>query len=149
MKHKEIDWQMYTDNHTHPSRPGRVEVVAYERMVGGWDVYVFEPIGACPELEGGRADDQHIFIETINDSDELDRVNEDICTRLGPGYEFAVYFRESDGRRAIGKIVDHLKQRGATGMHVRAVPDTSDWELCIRRKDFELAGEVAKSNIVR
>lgn len=42
-----------------------MEVVGYERKTGGWDVYVNESIGTCPELEAGRVDDEHIFIETI------------------------------------------------------------------------------------
>lgn len=149
MMNKQIDWQSYTDVHAHPRNPALVEVVAYERKAGGWDVYVFESIGACPELEAGRMDDQHIFIETIGTSGELDRVNEDICTRLGRGYEIAVYFREHGGRRVIGKLVDHLRRGGAQKMHVNAVPNSGDWELRIRRKDFELAAEITQSNVPR
>lgn len=137
----------YTKYHAHPSSPCPVEVVGYERKAGGWDVYVNESIGTCPELEAGRVDDEHIFIETIGDVEEIDRVAEDISKRLGPPYECTVYFRESGGRRTIGKICDHLKRRGAQNMHVRSVQHSSDWELCIRRKDFELAGEVEKSNV--
>lgn len=144
-----IDWQQYTDNHSHPMDPVRVEVVGYERKAGGWDVFVFEPVDSCPELEAGRVDDQHIFIETIRSSTELDRVAEEIYRRLGSGYELAVYFRENGSRRIIGKIYDHLQQRGAHHMSVGAVQNSSDWELVIRRKNFELAGEVENSNVKR
>lgn len=147
MRDNKIDWQAHTENHCHPSAPVPVEVVAHERKAGGWDVYVFEPVGSCPELEARRVDAQHIFIETIGSSDELDRVAEDLRNRLGPRYEHAVYFRESGGRRTIGKICDHLQRRGARHMHVNTVPNSSDWELRIRKKDFELAREVEKSNV--
>jgi hypothetical protein len=139
-----IDWERYTGVHSHPLETDRVEIVGYERKAGGWDVYVYEPVGSCPELEASRVDDWHIFIETIDSSTELERVAAEINRRLGSGYELAVYFRESGGR-----IYDYLRGRGAQHMWVRAIPNSSDWELVIRRKDFELAGEVEKSNMAR
>lgn len=142
-----IDWQRFTERHTHLDVPLGIEVVAYERKGGGWDLFLFEPPGSCPELESARVDDQHLFIETVSTATELDQAARTLCDRLGSGYKLAVYFREAGGRRTIGQLVDHLRSRGAHQVHVRSVPDSTDWELVLRQKDFAIASEFAKSNV--
>jgi hypothetical protein len=140
-----IDWQQYTDLHAHPADTVREEIVGYERKDGRWDVYVCEPVGSCPELEGERADEAHIFVETVESSGELDRVAQDVYRRLGRDYELEVYFRESGGRPTIDRIHSHLQRRGAHLMRVGSAGKDA-WELLIRRKDFGIASEIAASN---
>jgi hypothetical protein len=116
----------YTSLHIHPTFQTVVEIVAYQRIDCGWDVFVFEPPGACPELESGRVDDQHIFIQWIETEREIDQVADEIENRLGAAYQRVTYYREIGTQRTIQSIEDHLLQNGATGL------------LFIRRKDFPL-----------
>jgi hypothetical protein len=131
----------YTGLHTHPASPTVVE-----RRDGEWDVFVAEPAGSCPELEGGRIDPHHIFVRRLQDIRQLEDVAEEIETTLGEGYQRVLFYRESGSRRIIQKIVDHLKARGAHAMWVRSTAD-NEWELLIRRKDFPIAGEIILSNV--
>ena len=141
-----MNWNEYTDHHSHQSGSHKVEIVAYERCDSGSDVFMFEPNGSVPEFEEARVDDEHIFITRIEHRGDLDQVAEEIDERLGQAYESKVYYRESGARRVIGHIQDHLQKRGA--QHILVQSDSrGNWELVIRLKDFPLAGEVAQSNV--
>ena len=141
-----MDKSRYTGQHIHPSGPTHVELVAYETIDGAWDVFVFEPRGSCPELEGSRIDDDHIFIETIESADKLDCVASRVVQRLGAPYAIVPYFREVGTRRTIDKITSHLQKSGATGMHVQSIGE-DNWQLAIRRKDFRTAREIIPPNV--
>src|SRR5919197_3903586 len=88
---------------------------AQERRDGGWDVFVFEPPGACPEMEarGTRVDDGRIFIARVQSPEEFRDLVRELESGLGNGYECALYYREVDGRRFIGRIHGHLSRRRA------------------------------------
>ena len=141
-----MDKARYTGRHIHPSDPTDVELVAYETIDGAWDVFVFEPRGSCPELEGSRIDDDHIFIETIDLADELDDAARRIVRRLGDAYTIVPYFREVGSRRTIDKIASHLHRSNATGFHVQSIGEDK-WQLAIRRKDVRTAREVIPPNV--
>jgi hypothetical protein len=141
-----MDWSLYTDRHTHPSDSYCVEFVAYERRDGGWDVFAFEPEGSCPELDADRIDAEHIFVERIANSAEIDVVAKSVMEKLGDGYRSAVFYREVGSRRLIGKIQSHLQKAGAGSIWVRS-SGSNDWEIVIRRKDFPVAEEIAASNV--
>jgi len=141
-----MDETRYTGRHIHPSGRAVVEVVGYERIDGGWDVFVFESRGSCPELEASRIDDKHMFIETIGSADELDDVVRHIVQRLGEPYAIVPYFREVGSRRIIGKITSHLQKSNATRFHVQSIGEDK-WQLSIRKKDFQTAREVIAPNV--
>jgi len=137
----------YTDTHQHPLDPTVVEFVAYKRRDGnGWDVYVFEPPGSCPELEATRTDEHHLFIRRIADIDELDDVVAQVEQRLGDGYQLTPYYRETGTRRTIDRIYDHLKRHGAHHLWVRGLPNDG-WEMWLRKKDAPLAQGIAPANV--
>jgi len=141
-----MDWNKYTDYHVHPQDNHLVEIVAYERLDGAWDVYVFEPTGTCPELEADRVDNNHIFVGKMESRFDINRIADTVDRQLGDEYQCEVYYREAGSRRIIGKITAHLMKQGAQHVWVRST-GTGDWELVIRRKDFKLADEVARSNV--
>jgi hypothetical protein len=141
-----LDWSLYTDRHTHPSGSYCVEFVAYERRDGGWDVFAYEEEGSCPELEEARVDVEHIFLAHVQSGAEINKVAAAVMENLGSAYRHAVFYRETGGRKIIGKIHTHLQNAGARHMWVRQAA-TGDWELVIRRKDFALAEQVAGSNV--
>jgi hypothetical protein len=141
-----VDWNLYTDRHTHPSSSYCVEFVAYERRDGGWDVFAYEEQGACPELEEARVDAEHIFLAHIRSSGEIDGVAETVMESLGDPYHRAVFYHEKGSRKTIGKLYTHLQRAGAKHMWVRSVSD-GDWELVLRRKDFPLAEAFIASNV--
>ena len=138
----------YTELHIHPSDAAKVEVVAYQRKDGGWDVYIFEPNGSVPELEHLRTDENHIFIRRIGGPEEFDAVAKSIDQQLGDGYISKAFYREKGTRRTIDKIYDSLSKGGARGMSVQSC-GPNEWELSIRRKDWEHATKIALSNIDR
>jgi hypothetical protein len=141
-----MDWSQYTDRHIHPANPGVVEIVAYERQDGAWDVYVFEPAGSCPEIEADRTDQDHIFVARVGSPDDIDPVARAVDERLGDSYRCAVYYRETGGRKIIGRIQRHLQEHGGQHIVVRAA-GAGDWELIIRRRDFDTAREGTNPNV--
>ena len=142
-----MDWdKCYTGYHVHPRDPHSVEIVAHERRDKGWDVFAREPAGSCPELEADRVDDDHIFIASIDSQEWVENLAYELDRRLGDPYKHEVFYRESGGRRVIGKIQSHLRKNGACHIWVRAAGD-GDWELVIRRKDFDLAAQCVASNV--
>ena len=137
------------DAHYHPEGvlSVAVEAVAYLRKHGGWDVYLCEAKGSLPpEFELARVDPFHIFLRTAHSHDEIDQILEEVEVRLWPLYCCDLYYRESGGRRVIGKITGHLNRHGAQHMLVSSARN-GDYELRIRRKDFPLAAEIAASNV--
>lgn len=141
-----LDISQYTGNHQHPMDPTVVEFVAYERIDGQWDVFALAPPGDCLELAAPRYDDHHIFIEQIQSLEIFNSVVAAVELRLGSGYQRSPYYCEKATRKVIQKILEHLKQRGANGMWVRATSD-DEWTLYIRNKDFQLADEIVHSNV--
>ncbi len=133
-----MDWSKYTDylDHFHPAASVDVEIVAYHRRAGGYNVYVQEPVGSPPpEFEAARVDDDRVFVTTIDIGDtsaNLDDVANGIQNRLGPDYECAVYYRETGSRRVIGKIDSYLSSRGARHMSVHS-DGHENWELVKER----------------
>ena len=136
----------YTELHIHPSDTPKVEIVAYQRKDQGWDVYINEPNGSVPELEHFRTDENHIFIKRINAPEEIEAVAMSIYQQLGDGYLVEAYYREKETRRTIDKIYDFLRKGGAQGMSVHSC-GPNEWELSIRRKDWEHAARIVVSNI--
>jgi hypothetical protein len=135
----------YTDRHTHPRGSHAVELVAYERKDGFYDLFAFEPPGACPELEEQRVDNEHILVARSLTQDEIDTAASEVDKLLGSKYDPIIYFQEVGGRRMVGKIHSHLVANGARRVWVRSTGN-NDWEIVIRRKDAELAGQVVPSN---
>jgi hypothetical protein len=135
-----MDESKYLDTHIHPMDPTPVEMVAYECRDGGWDVFVVEPVGSCPELEDLRVDERHLFIKHVNVRLEVEGSFSDILNRLGIGYQREVFFREADGRRTIERLVEILHRNGVYGMGVQST--NGKWELVLRRKNFD-AGQSA------
>lgn len=141
-----MDKTWYTDIHIYPSNSINVEIVAYQTVTGEWDVFVFEPVGSCPELEELRTDDDHIFIGTIDSEDQLDHVAQRINEQLGDAYEQVPYYQESGSRRIIGKITSYLQNANITGLWVRSIGEDK-WQLLIRKKDFPKTREVIEFNV--
>lgn len=139
-----MDWDQYTDNHAHPADLTVVEFVAYERLDGDWDVYVVEPKGSCPELDGSRVDENHIFIRRAR-SEELDQVVAEVEKKLGDGYQRVPFYRETGSRKTIQQIRDHLREQGAYGISIHK-DARKEWVIIIRKKDFPLASEIITSN---
>lgn len=137
---------LYQGPHQHPSISSWVEIVAYKRQDDIWEVFIFEPKGSLPELEVHRIDDDHIFFKTIEDIAEIDPIVREVHDAIGPGYELLPFFQERSSRKWIGKIYDHLRKAGRTGMAVKE-SKKGVWEIMIRKKDFSLASEVISSNI--
>ena len=116
-----MDWNKYTDYHVHPQDNHLVEIVAYERLDGAWDVYVFEPTGTCPELEADRVDNNHIFVGKMESRFDINRIADTVDRQLGDEYQCEVYYREAGSRRIIGKITAHLMKR-VLNMYGYALP---------------------------
>ena len=136
----------YTGHHAHAQDSAVVEIVAYERKDGSWDVFVFETAGSVPELEDHRTDADHIFIERVLSPDEIDVVARKIDLQLGTGYQPAPFYREKGTRRMIDRLTSHLSRNNAHKYQVRSCGE-DEWELHIRRKDFELAKQLMAPNV--
>jgi hypothetical protein len=139
------DSHIYSGKHIHPMDPTVIEIVAYERLDGEWDVFVCEPPGSCPEYEAARIDNYHMYVERIASHDMLNAAVDRIEAYLGEAYRRVPYYRETGSRRIIQRIRDHLHAHQAGGMFVHSEPP-DNWVLYIRRKDISLAQEVAVSN---
>ena len=139
-----MNWDIYTDNHAHPSGFYGIEFIAYERRDGRWDLFVREAQGACPELEEGRIDEQHIFLKSLEGPNQIDVVAAEVMASLGDSYDAIVYYRETDGRRVIDRLCEHFKCH-RTGFY--CIQARNVWEFVIRRKDGPLAEEITPSNV--
>lgn len=62
------------------------------------------------------------------------------------GIELVDYYRETGGRRVIGRVHDALKKHGITNLHVTSA-GAGDWVLRMRARDFSRAALVEPSNI--
>lgn len=138
----------YTGNHSHPLCEHLVELVAYERHDGSYDVFVFEPVGVCPELEAGRVDKQHIFIERISSLSDFEDVVLRINRQLGPSYEHVVFYQESGSRHQIGQLYTLFQAQGIRDMQVQPT-ESEGWELLLRRKDFALAQHLQEALLAK
>lgn len=140
-----MNWNEYTDKHTHPLDQHAVELVAYERKDGFYDLFAFEPPGGCPELEEQRVDDEHILIARGLSRNAIDPAANQVDKLLGSKYDRIIYFREVGGRRVVGRIHSHLVANGAQHVSVRSTGN-NEWEIVIRRKDADLARQVVPTN---
>ncbi|MBB6050874.1 hypothetical protein [Armatimonas rosea] len=138
----------YTGNHCHPLCEQLVELVAYERNDGSYDVFVCEPVGACLELEAGRVDEHHIFIERIPSLSDFEEVVLRINRQLGPRYEHAVFYQESGSRHVIGQLYTQFQTQGIREMQVQPTK-SGGWELLLRRKDFALAEHLQEALLAK
>jgi hypothetical protein len=129
---------VYSEQHHHPSHPTVVEMVAYRREGQTYDVYVEEPVGSVPELEGNRVDDNHILIKKAVKLAALDQVFLSVDKMLGDNYQKAVFYTEQGGRGIIDPIVQMLHKENIRGIWVRQ-NQNQEWELWIRKKDFAFA----------
>lgn len=137
---------IFNSTHEHPSIPGWVEVVAYERKDKKWDVFLYEPVGSIPILEDKRVDEDHIFFKTIESIEDLDNTVKEIHLVIGPEYEPQTYFRENNSRKWVGRIYDHLRNAGKTGISIHEY-EPGSWEVVVRKKDFPMAAEIVESNL--
>jgi hypothetical protein len=138
----------YTDHHCHPLCEHLVEMVAYERHDGSYDVFVFEPVGACPELEAGRVDEHHIFIKRISSLSDFEEVVLRINCQLGPHYAHAVFCYESGSRSVIGQLYTQFQAQGIRDIQVQPTK-SGGWELLLRRKDFALAKSLQETFLAK
>lgn len=139
----------YPGNHIHPLAPSILDIIAYERKDGTWDVYIFEPAETIPELESKRVDEKYIFIKSINRPEELNVVVSEIESKYKKQIDdntVCPFYSEENTRRTIDKIFSFLKANDCDHMFVRSTKKDT-WILSIRKKDFPLAEKVIKSNI--
>lgn len=133
---------VYTGRHATPRRPTWVQLIAYERRDGIWDLFVFEPVGVCPpEWEEHRIDPQHLLVGELSAVELLDDAVPSIHAQLGAEYEPMRAFREErrGARGGVNVRLQRLHHAGATGYSARLGED-GHWELWARRKDLRLAG---------
>jgi hypothetical protein len=124
----------------HPATPCHVELVAYERVEGGFDVFVHEPAGVLPaDWEGHRVDASHVFLIRIDDTAELEAAVLAVNRRLGPDYERVLGHREQTPgeRRTVQRLMHRLHKAGATGYALQQGHE-GRWELVVRRRDLAL-----------
>jgi hypothetical protein len=124
----------------HPRTASPVELVAYERPEGGFDVFAFEPPGVLPsDFEQHRVDASHVFLLQVDGEEEVEKVGPALLRRLGADYERVVGFRESEpGRKGRAMaLLQRLHRHGATGYLLHRAPDGC-FELLLRRKDLPL-----------
>ncbi|WP_309712572.1 hypothetical protein [Armatimonas sp.] len=138
----------YTGSHSHPICQHLVELVAYERHDGSYDVFVFEPVGFCPELEADRVDEHHIFIERIPSLSDFEEVVLRINRQLGPRYEHVVFYYESGSRRIIGQLYTQFQAHNIRDMRIEPT-GSRDWGLLLRRKDFALAQTLQEVHLAK
>jgi len=139
-----LDPTRYTGRHAAPHRPSWVQLLAYERKSGGWDLFVFEPPGVCPpEWEGARVDSQHLQVGELSSLDRFDEAVDHLHEQLGPTYEPVLAWREPEPGKRVGlnRRLQHLHHAGATGYQARRGAD-GHWELWARRKDLEVVEKV-------
>jgi hypothetical protein len=140
-----LDASLYTDRRVHPTVPCWIELVAYERRDGVWDLFAFEPAGVCPSSwEADRVDAQHIRLGELASSHQLNQAVELVHAQLGPGYEPVMAYREEqlDQRVGANRRLQYLHKAGATGYSLRRGRD-GHFELWARRKDLAILAAVA------
>lgn len=133
-----LDPSRYTGRHVTGS--GWVQLIAYERRDGPWDLFVFEPPGVCPpEWEGERTDGQHLRLGELSGPERMAQAIARLNTQLGPDYEPTLLLRESTpGQRTkVNRGLHLLHHGGATGYSAQLSSD-GHWELHGRRKDRAL-----------
>jgi hypothetical protein len=138
-----LDPFTYTGRHVSPAQPTWVQLIAYERRDGSWDLFVFEPVGICPpEWEEHRIDAQHVRVGELSTLGRLDEAARLIHAQLGAEYEPIAAFREPRPgvRGGVNLRLQRLHHAGATGYSARLGAD-GHWELWARRKDLHLLGE--------
>jgi hypothetical protein len=124
----------------HPRSESPVELVAYERPEGGFDVFAFEPPGVLPpDFEAHRVDAAHVFLLRVDTAEETERVGPALARKLGADYERVVGFREAEpGRKGrVMALLQRLHKHGATGYLLRPGADGC-FELLLRRRDLPL-----------
>ena len=140
-----LDASRYTGRHAYPPpKSSWVELVAYERRDGLWDLFIFEPPGVCPpEWEANRVDPQHLELGEISGPDRFGEAVELLKQQLGPGYEPVLAHRESvPGKRVeVARGLNYLHKGGATGYWAQEGADGHS-ELWARRKDLPLLGRL-------
>jgi hypothetical protein len=135
-----LDPSRYTGRRVHPSAPSWVELVAYERRDGVWDLFAFESPGICPaSWEADRVDARHIRLGELSSGERIDEAVPLVHAQLGPDYEPVLAFREdAPGQRGgVNRRLHHLHQAGTTGYALRRGSD-GHFELWTRRKDLPL-----------
>lgn len=136
-----LDPSRYTGRLAHPPpKSGWVELVAYERKSGGWDLFIFEPVGVCPpEWEEHRVDPQHLALGEISGPEQLEEAARLLNAQLGPDYEPVLAHRESvPGKRVeVARGLNYLHKAGCTGYWAQTGADGHS-ELWARRKDLPL-----------
>ncbi|TGL31641.1 hypothetical protein EHQ52_17085 [Leptospira koniambonensis] len=141
-------YKKYTEHHFHPTIYDMIEVVVYERIDRGFDVYLSEEVNSVPELEESRIDQYHIFVGTIDSEDEFeDLYKRKIKNIIGNRYEQITFYKESKSRKICGKIYDELKKAGCSHMSIGS-DETGDYSIYIRRKDIEFAECIVQSNLL-
>jgi hypothetical protein len=119
-----------------------VQLIAYERTDGSWDLFLFEPVGVCPPgWEEQRADPQHLRFGVLSSPERIEDAVSLVHAQLGPDYEPVRAFRElhPGARGGVNARLHRLHHGGATGYAARLGPD-GHWELWARRKDLPLIG---------
>lgn len=136
-----LDATQHTGRHvSSPSGACWIQLIAYERRDGGWDLFALEPPGVCPpEWEASRIDSQHIRIGELSSLERFPEAARQINQQLGEGYEPVLAFRESEAgpRGGVNLRLHRLHHAGATG-YAAWLGSDGHWELWARRKDLGL-----------
>ena len=131
-----------------PSSLG-VELVAYRRKGGSYDMYLFEPPGSVPELESHRVDAEHIFVASLPDEASVQEAENQLCKRLAAAYEVVPFLEERGSRIGLGLVYDALRRADVQSLYVVRVGATENWVLRGRRKDLPAAMVAAKAHPTR
>jgi hypothetical protein len=138
-----LDRSLYTGRHV--EGVAYVALVAYERLAGGWDLFVFEPPGVCPpEWEAERVDPQHLRLGELSAPEQMAKAVASVNAQLGAGFAPAVLLREPTPgpRTKVSRGLHQLHHAGATGYSAKLGAD-GRWELWGREKDRPLLNKLA------
>ncbi|WP_201495707.1 hypothetical protein [Rubrivivax sp. A210] len=126
-------------SHFHPDVGLGLELVAYERKDGSFDLFAFEPAGSVPEIESARIDSSHIFVANAPNRTEAQAASDCLCERLGEGYQLIQLLEEHGSRALLGRVFDTLRKNGVQHLTVGQIDSTANWGLYGRRKDLTAA----------
>jgi hypothetical protein len=135
-----LDPAAYVPGPARHAPPGAIEVVAYARRDGGFDVFAFEPAGVLPPAwEAQRVDADHVFLIHVDTEPAIELAARAVARKLGPAYEKVVGFRETEpgAKAGVNRRLQRLHKQGATGYAMR-LGDDGRFELVLRRHDLPL-----------
>lgn len=138
----------HTGRTVHPTTSAWLELVAYERVEGGWDAFLFEPKGLVPDAwEEFRTDPEHVFVGRLEKSEELDGVAEKLRKSLPADLEPVRAFREETPgeNRRCKRALHLLHKHGCTGYAMKRATD-GHFEFWARKRDLKLIAQLSGSS---